>query len=116
MATIEKDMIEFKAYVKDFYDNGELLISLSDVVKHGCRGGNGLVYYTEQHECYNKYADPIWEIMYQYFDSCGETVGDFLARQKVNCNNSFVCEMTWTAFEIVARELLEELDPDNEAL
>lgn len=117
MEAIDRKVTEFKQYVKDFYDHDdELIIHLSDVVKHGCSGGNGLVYYTEQHECYNEHTNAIWEILSQYFDGCGDTVGDFLARQKVNCDDSFVCEMTWAAFEIVARQLLEELDPNNNAL
>lgn len=117
MATLEREIAEFKAYVKDFYDyDNELISHLSDVVKHGCRGGNGLVYYTEQHDCYNKYSSAIWEIIYQYTDSCGYSVGHFLDKAEVNSGDSFVCEMTWAAFEIVARELLEELDPNNNAL
>lgn len=93
--------------LKDAEDAGDAVSYIKDAAEHGCIGGNcyNLVYYTDTHAFYAKYADEIDELL----DNCdvSPVLEDSDGRIKGGDLRNF---LVWWAYETQAQEIMSELE------
>lgn len=106
MSTITKAL---KNYISEEYQPDQL----QDIVNHGCSSGCvGEVIYT--YDCikfYNKYEDAIWEIVDDFRNNTGQTLGEFIDSFNFTIEDQDrlkVC-LCWFAVEQVAYQLLSQI-------
>ncbi len=90
---------------------------LTDLSHHGCASGivSELIY---THDCLNFYArfeTDIWEIVAQFLDNTGETIGSFIdnLHPEVRDLDGLKTTLVWFAVEQTAAQLLERLEASN---
>ena len=86
----------------DTNDDTEILAYIHDIVNHGCVSGivTALITYSDTEKYFNKYADEIFDLMNEKRDE-----GWDLNNIEFSKNN-----LTWWSFEVVASEILYELE------
>jgi hypothetical protein len=90
---------------------------LSDLSHYDCASGivSELIY---THDCVNFYARfeaDIWDIIAQFLDNTGETIGEFIdhLRPEVLDLDGLKTTLSWFAVEETAAQLLERLEASN---
>ncbi len=90
---------------------------LSDLSQHGCASGivSELIY---THDCvnfYTRFEADIWDIIAQFLDNTGETIGEFIdhLRPEVLDLDGLKTTLVWFAVEETAAQLLERLEASN---
>ena len=86
---------------------------LKDIATHGCVSGcvNELIYNTDIVRFYNKYEPQIWAMVYEYTQSTGQSLGQFLDSFKIEMEDetAFKIALSWFSVEVLAFQLLEQL-------
>jgi hypothetical protein len=97
----KKTKMTFKKYMQENYDNEQLI----DISTFGCVSGcaNGMIYYYETLEIYNKYADELHEIVSNITLEFGEFPKYIL--ENFNSEATFKNAMVWLCAEYIAYEL-----------
>ncbi len=87
---------------------------LTDLSHYGCASGivSELIY---THDCLNFYARfevDIWEIVAQFLDNTGETIGEFIdhLRPEVLDLDALKTTLSWFAVEETAAQLLNQFE------
>jgi len=96
--------------IKDWLRDGEQneLFLISDIAKHGCKGGvPGLTYYVDTTAFYQKYEGDVWKYVRESAQAAGESVF-FLLDKDIQGPTAFKNSMTWLAVECAAQELSAE--------
>lgn len=90
---------------------------LTDLSHHGCISGivSELIY---THDCvkfYTRFEADIWDIIAQFLDNTGETIGEFIdhLRPEVLDLDGLKTTLSWFAVEETAAQLLERLEASN---
>lgn len=87
---------------------------LREVVEHGCDSGcvGDLIYYHDVLAFYRKFESQIWETVFNYIESTGETLGQFIdsTRLCVADETTFKNFLVWFVIEHKAQEMLAHLD------
>ena len=92
----------------DTNDDTEILAYIRDIVNHGCVSGivTALITYSDTEKYFDKYADEIFDLMNEKRDE-----GWDLNNIEFSKNN-----LTWWSFEVVASEILYELEEAYEMM
>ncbi|NBV83994.1 hypothetical protein EBR57_07740 [bacterium] len=90
---------------------------LTNLTHHGCISGivSDLIH---THDCLNFYARfeaDIWEIIAQFLDSTGETIGSFIdnIHPEILDLDALKTTLSWFAVEQTAAQLLERFEGSN---
>ncbi len=88
---------------------------LNDIVNHGCVSGcvSELIYTSDCLKFYGKYEEKIWELVEDFLENTGETLGQFLDafRTTVDDPHSFKTMFAWFAVEETAHRLIAQFSP-----
>ena len=87
--------------------------TLADISSHGANCGYAhLCYHWEINELYAQFEEEIWDVLYEYAESCGYTVIGLLAQhdKNIDSGNALRSYMVWSAVEIVANEIVNQED------
>ena len=97
VAEIIVDMLDENA------DNEEVIGTVEDITTYGCASGTvpALIYYSDTEAFFNRHADEIFELIE---DAAEEGIID-KNRLELSKNN-----LAWTAFELIAWEIRDELE------
>jgi hypothetical protein len=82
---------------------------IKDIANNGCQGGgcNGLIYYEDTHNFYNKYAEEIDELLEELNEESGYNVIDNMKRMGQTDLRNF---LSWLAYEVNAQNIMTELE------
>lgn len=87
---------------------------LREVVEHGCDSGcvGDLIYYHDVLAFYRKFESQIWETVFNYIESTGETLGQFIdsTRLSVADETTFKNFLVWFVIEHKAGQMLADRD------
>ena len=87
---------------------------LKDIAVHGCVSGcvNDLIYNADIVRFYQKYEPQIWDIVSEFLESTGETLGQFIDhfRQGIEDEVSLKVWLSWFAIECLAYRFLEKFN------
>ena len=87
---------------------------LKDIATHGCVSGcvNELLYSTDIICFYKKYEPQIWAMVYEYTQSTGQSLGQFIDSFKSEMEDEadFKIALSWFSVEALAYRLLEQLN------
>lgn len=98
-------MNTFKQFLKDTYDKDELIT----IAEHGCQGGvGGMIYYTETCALYDKFAEELHDIVYNFEQDCGELPQSII--ENIGCLTGFKNAMVWFCAELLAQEMTNEVE------
>ena len=93
----------YKQWLKDTYDREEL----NDMAAMGCQGGfGGMIYYSETCDLYDKHAEELHDLVYNYEQDTGE-MPQYIVEQ-LGCMTGFKNAMVWFAAEYYAHEMTNE--------
>ena len=102
-------MTTFKQWMKDTYDRQEL----EDIAQNGCVGGvSGMIYYTETCALYDKHAEELHEVVYNFEQECGEQPQYIV--EELGDMVRFKNAMVWFAAELYAQEMTSEDELEEE--
>jgi hypothetical protein len=98
--TLKKYVAQYWLDDADDYDN--TIDWYNNLMQGGCQSGfiSSLIYYSDTHAFYNKYADDIDDILADYEDMTGEAI-----KVKGDRRNFYA----WLGFEETARQIAQEL-------
>ena len=89
---------------------------LKDIATHGCVSGcvGELIYHTDIRRFYQKYETQIWELVADFLESTGETLGQFIDnfRQNIEDETGLKVWLTWFAIEHLAFKFLEQFNAE----
>jgi hypothetical protein len=87
---------------------------IEDAATHGCIGGNcrKLIYYSDTHAFYAKYAENIDEILQRIEDEQGEPYDITGSMKRLN-QTDLRNFLAWMAYEVEAQAIMREFDPDK---
>jgi|APSaa5957512576_1039674.scaffolds.fasta_scaffold57069_2 hypothetical protein len=92
----------------------EIESHLKDIATHGCISGciNNLIYNTDIVSFYQKYESQIWEMVYEYTQNTGQTIGQFLDgfKYKIEDEINLKVSLSWFAVEILAYQFLDQFN------
>jgi hypothetical protein len=100
----------FRNWMKANFNKGEL----RDMVEHGVdTGWQGLTYYRDTIALYNKFADEIWEALYEDAEAFGSPnivafIGEFKIANQITSAASFKNALVWYMAERIARQMVGE--------
>ena len=106
-----------KAKLEDSFDgldNDAKHQSCLDISIHGMESGiiGGMIYNNDVIQFFNENSEAIYDVVVNYADASDQSIGEFLAQDyfvnKVESFDNFRYWMSFCAFEIVVRELLDE--------
>ena len=94
----------------------EIANRLHDISTHGCESGavSELIYTTDCLTFYAQFEDTIWEIITQYLEDIGSTLGDFLNGLQIEGLDAFKVTLSWFSVEHSAYRLLNCLEGCHE--
>ena len=100
---MENNAKTFKEWFTNQYEDEDI----KEIYLHGCESGcaGGLIYYSETNALYDKYADEIHEIVYDYFTDSGMSIPSEIT-DRLGCLEHFKNQMVWTCAEILASEIV----------
>lgn len=98
--------MNLEQWVRDNYDTDQI----NDIMEHGCSAGvNGLIYYAETAEVYQKFQAEIWEVVCDVAEGMGEAplqlIAGFNGAKEVYDDAQFKNLLVWFAVEEAARNL-----------
>ncbi len=83
---------------------------LKDIVTHGCISGclDELVYYSDCITFYNKYEKQIWEIISNFIQETGQSLGQFIDsfRLQIEDETNFKVYLSWFVVEHLSFQLM----------
>jgi hypothetical protein len=97
--------------MKNFYNfiKNHDIEDVRTMAEHGCLGGiSGMIYYTETTAIYDQYADELHDLVERITDEFGgfpAYISDNIGTQA-----SFKNAMVWLCAELVAQEIISELE------
>ena len=87
---------------------------LKDIATHGCVSGcvGELIYYSDVVRFYQKYESQIWELVCDFLQSTGYTLGQFIDnfRQTIEDEVRLKNYLAWFAVEQLAFKFLEQFN------
>jgi hypothetical protein len=98
----------FKQWMKDTYDREEL----ETIAQHGCQSGvGGMIYYSETCALYDKHAEEMHDMIYEY----KENFGDFpqYIIEELGCFTGFKNAVVWLCAEMIAQEMTNEEETEE---
>jgi hypothetical protein len=96
-------MTTFKQWMKDTYDRQEL----EDIAQYGCQSGvSGMIYYTETCALYDKHAEELHDLLYNFEKETGVYPQSIV--EELGCLTGFKNAMVWFAAEVYAQEMTSE--------
>lgn len=107
--SIEYWLIRFVCRGRGYSPQGQL----EDIVHHGCSSGcvGELIYTCDCLKFYQKYEDKIWELVYEFRQDTGQTLGQFIDSfsSVIEDEDSLKVSLGWFAIEQTAFRILNDL-------
>jgi len=103
--------------IKEWLRKGEKedIFLISDIAKHGCRGGvGGLIYYRETTAFHDEHEEEIWDLVAEYAENEGCKLMELVYRITKNAGSitQLKNDLVWWAVEVRAQELqVDDEDP-----
>tara|TARA_R100000656_G_C3918867_1_gene122403 strand:- start:176 stop:694 length:519 start_codon:yes stop_codon:yes gene_type:complete len=99
--------------IKEWLRKGEKedVFLISDIAKHGCRGGvSGLIYYRETRAFHDEHEEEIWDLLAEYAENEGCKLMELVGRIAKNAGSitQLKNDLVWWAVEVRAQELQVE--------
>lgn len=108
--SLENWLIRFACRDRGYSPQGKL----EDITNHGCISGcvGELIYTFDCIKFYAKYEEQIWELVYEFRESTGQTLGQFLDsfNHSIEDNDNLKVYLSWFAIEQTAYKLLSEFE------
>ncbi len=83
---------------------------LKDIVTHGCISGcvGELIYYADCIAFYSKYEKQIWELIYNFMQNTGQSLGQFIDSFSVQIEDetNLKVYLSWFAIEQISFQLI----------
>ena len=104
-------LIKYMDKKSPYYDMDS---QLKDLVNHGCASGciGDVIYTWDCLKFYQKYEQQIWELVYEFWQDTGQSLGQFIDSFSVGIEDedSLRTYLSWFAIEQTAFRLLSHLE------